>query len=437
MTTNVLLYERPFSAKLFRDVIQKVHGDADVTGVSSYRGSSDIWSGEYLYDAMLDYDSGISEEEIRDIIVRDRSLTAMPYERARRIVTRFWNGAQKLFEQGKFDYLYTINIDCYEIDILLRLADRFRVIPISFVGCFIPGYTFLTLRGERRKLDRPVSDCEAEAVTKKLLDKYYLPPSEQHNVKKQEADVRKYFYRRLLIERLYNPLQRAIQRDPDNLIFNVPLIGHSRLTDYMTDSYDKYFVPLDELNIDRGTTVYHPLHVIPEASTSYFCQDVAKLGYEKYVCSIIENADPGINFLIKEHPGMYGRRKLAFYDKLNSYPNVQLISPFASSNELLEMVDTVVVDNGTVGFESLLRGKRVLALEDNYYDDLHPNVFRISSLKKGDLSKPLQAYDSVTTVKSLLTDLFPSDYSNNKQQETCSADQIADGVRMYLSQLEA
>lgn len=437
MTTNVLLYERPFSAKLFRDVIQKVHGESDVTGISSYRGSSDIWSGEYLYDTSLDYDPGISEEKIQDIIVRDRSLVAMPYERARRIVIRFWNGAQKLFEQEKFDYLYTINIDCYEIDILLRLADRFCVTPISFVGCFIPGYTFLTLRGERGKLDRPVSDYEAEAVTTKLLDKYYLPPSEQHNVKKREADVRKFFYRRLLIERLYNPLQRTIQRDPDNLIFNVPLVGHSKLADYMTDSYDKYFMPLDELNIDRNTTVYHPLHVIPEASTSYFCQDVAKLGYENYVCSIIENADPEINFLIKEHPGMYGRRKLAFYDKLNSYPNVQLISPFASSNELLEMVDTVLVDNGTVGFEALLRGKRVLALEDNYYDDLHPNIFRIDSVKKEDLSRPLQSYDSVTTVRSLLTDLFPSDYSNNKQQEACSADQIADGVRMYLSRLEA
>lgn len=436
MAPNILLYERPFSSRLFRDVINGVHGDSDVTGISSYRGSSDIWSGEYLYDGSLDYAPSISEEEIEDIIVRDRSLVVMSRERARRIVSRFWNGVERLFQEERFRYLYTISIDCHEIDIMLRLADRYGVTPVSFVGCFIPGYALISLRGERGRLGRDVPMDEAESVASALLDKYYLPPSELQSVKRSVIDARKYYYRRYLIERIYNPIQRMIKRDPDNLMYNVPLIGNRKLADLMDDAYDQYFTPLEGVSIEKNT-VYHPLHVVPEASTSYFCKDIAKQGYENYICSIVENAEADIDFLIKEHPSMYGKRNLSFYDRLRGYSNVKLIAPYVSSNELLEMVDTVLVDNGTVGFEALLRGKRVLALEASYYSDLHPNLFRVDSVKIDDLNRPLQMYDSIAIVGSLLEDLFPSDYSNNKQQAACSVDQIVNGVSMYLGRLEA
>lgn len=57
------------------------------------------------------------------------------------------------------------------------------------------------------------------------------------------------------------------------------------------------------------------------------------------------------------------------------------------SNELLNMVDNVLVDTGTVGVEALLRGKRVISLSDNYYSDLHPNIVRSGSVTREVLHK--------------------------------------------------
>lgn len=431
--TRILLYERPFSSKLFREVISDVHGAADLTGISSYRGTSDIWSGDYLYDKSLDYKDPECLASMDDIICRDRSLVIMERSRAERIVMRFWNGSKRLFESKPFSYFYTLSIDCYEIDILLRLAEEFGVIPVSFLGSFINGYVWITLRGERNALHRGVTEQEASSVTDVLLNKEYLPGSETRNMSRASRDVARFYYRRKLIEMVYNPLQKVLHHDPDNLHYNIIRFPGLRLRDLYDDSYDSNFTSLADLAIDRARTIYYPMHLVPEATTSYWCKDIAKVGYENYVAGFIEHADPGIHFLVKEHPAMYGKRPLEFYRRLRGYDNVDLINPLVRSNDVLDLVDNVLVDDGTVGVEALIRGKRTLSLEENYYSSLHPNISVVPRVTLKEMARPLLDHAPQTFIADLLDGLFPSDYSNDKQQERCSADQLASGIRLYLA----
>lgn len=436
---NVLLYERPSSSLLFRNVITAVHGQSTITGISSYRGSSEVWSGEFIYQGKYDYYDQECGEQMDDIICRDRSLSLMDRERAERIVRRFWNGARSLFEHGHFDYFYTISIDCYEIDILLRLAQRYGIDAVSWIGTFLKGYARITLRGERRILGRHVTCDEAECLARQLLDKVYLPASESSNIQKKKQDVQRFYVRRKLIENLYNPLQKVLKHDPDNLMYNVYTFPDMTFDDVYGSNYDDYFTSLDCIQIERTNTIYYPMHLIPEATTSYWCQDVITPGkgdnissYAEYVKRFIAEADPGIHFLIKEHPAMFGRRPLTFYRELQSYSNVDVIHPMVRSNDLLDLVDNVLVDDGTVGIESLIRGKRVLSLEENYYSSLHPNISVVPRVTSGELSTRIAEIDPIAFVESLLADTFPSDYDNGKNQNKCAVEPIAAGVKSYL-----
>lgn len=437
--TKILLYERPITSKLFREVISEVHGRVELVGISSYRNCSEIWSGDYLYQDKYDDNSKDCDSVIDDIICRDRSLSLMERDRAERIVRRFWNGAQALFESSHFGYFYTVSIDCYEIDILLRLADRYGVPAVSWIGTFLGDYARITLRGERCELKRAVSEQEVVSIAKKLLNKLYLPSSEKKNVQRRGGDALQFYIRRKLIEMFYNPMQRILKRDPDNLMFNVNNLKSIRFRDVYRLDYDSYFSPLESLSIDRGKTVYYPMHLIPEASTSYWCRDVITSGHggnmESYSCFVrrfVAEADSGVHFLIKEHPAMFGKRPLSFYRELQDLPNVDVMHPMVRSNDLLERVDTVLVDDGTVGIEALLRGKRVVSLEKNYYCHLHSNISIEHRVTQEALSKTLSSVKPYAIIEMLLADMFPSDYKNSSDQGSCSVANIAAGVRLYL-----
>ncbi len=130
---------------------------------------------------------------------------------------------------------------------------------------------------------------------------------------------------------------------------------------------------------------------------------------------------------------MYGRRLLDFYDQLNSFPNVILLHPMDRSNNLLLEVENVVVDNGTVGVEALLRGKRVICLSDNYYQRFHPNAFMRDRITMEALKLPLQEFDNHTFMRSMLQGCFPSNFANSMNGIPKSDPiQAAAGIRTYL-----
>lgn len=78
----------------------------------------------------------------------------------------------------------------------------------------------------------------------------------------------------MLVERVYYPIKKLLDRDPDNHQYNSYLVkGHS-FREYYNRSLDDIFVHSADLVIDKENTVYMPLHFTPEASTSYWCDEV-------------------------------------------------------------------------------------------------------------------------------------------------------------------
>ena len=98
-----------------------------------------------------------------------------------------------------------------------------------------------------------------------MLDKVYLPASESSNIQKKKQDVQRFYVRRKLIENLYNPLQKVLKHDPDNLMYNVYTFPDMTFDDVYGSNYDDYFTSLDCIQIERTNTIYYPMHLIPEA----------------------------------------------------------------------------------------------------------------------------------------------------------------------------
>lgn len=350
---SILVYLRPFSKSVFSEVANRCFSDYDIHYISDFKSCNVMWSGEYLYDEAYDYIDEDLTPIIDDIVMRDRTLRIMQYELAAMLVRRFWNGIRTLFRVQFFSYALILPVDCYTLDIIDRVAKLYGITVISFIGTFLSNYTRFSVRGEFHELHRNVSDHEVSNVLKGLLKTDYLPASEIKNIKANPKTVCKYFMRRKLIEEIYYPILKYYYRDKFNYHYNMYYLRDRKLSDYYDSQYDSYFEKSIPNDWDKKLIVFFPMHLIPEATTDYWCKNILATNYLAYISKLIENSDKNIKFLIKEHPAMYGKRLLNFYSKLKAYSNVCLIHPFVRSNNLLASVENVIVDNGTIGVESL------------------------------------------------------------------------------------
>lgn len=431
---KILVYGKKESRLLFCKAFKSAVEECDFVTISNFKDGAEIWSGDYLYNSHYDLGSDIDEKVILDIVQRDRSLSKLDYESARLYVVRYWHGVEHLFEQN-FDAFMGSSVDMFTIDILQRIALIKKVPVIAPLGSFLEGYAWFTLHGERIDLGRIPDEAEVEKVYQELLKDSFLPLSERNSAKRQRFNMRYFFWRRKIIENIYNPLRLKITGDPVNPERIIRLFRGKKAKEFFPLNLDSYFDDFDSLKFDQSRTVYLPMHVVPEATTLYWTSDVPRLGYLRYLLELVDRSDKDVVFLIKEHPSMYGKRSVNFYTALKSRKNVYLLHPLCRSNEVLQRVTNVVVDTGSVGVESLLRGKRVLAISDSYYANLHPNWHRVNAVTKEALNVKLVDYDPRLFLSTLLSAFFPSDYRNAKHQDRCDFQALAYGIRLYLNQL--
>lgn len=431
---NVLLYVRPKAIEFFTAVADMVFQNTRIVTYSDYNGIADFWAGKYIYNDEYDRQNDEFEKQVDDILPRCRTLRRMNHDLAYKLARRYWNGMEEFFSEQNFDYLLTIPIDCYTLDIIVRVAERHGVHIISFVGSPFENRAKLTVRGEYNRVRDDVPQEEIKMFVDKMMRISYLSPSEKDNVKQNHYSIYKYYIRRFLIEYFYYPLKKWQDKDPWNYHYNIFEVKGIPFKTIYNKKFESYFSHLKDVSFEREKTVYYPMHLIPEATTEYWCPDIAVTDYNKFILNMIKAADKGITFIIKEHPAMYGRRQLSFYEELRTLPNVILLHPMDRSNNLLLEVDNVVVDNGTVGIEALMRNKRVLVLSDNYYYRFHPNAHLIDRVTEDSLEIPLVEYDNYKFMNNLLEGCFESDFCNSTDGiPQSNPKQMADGIISYLN----
>ena len=110
-----------------------------------------------------------------------------------------------------------------------------------------------------------------------------------------------------------------------------------------------------------------PLHYEPEVTLDllapYFRDQLSLIKY------IAQSLPVNHRLLVKEHPGMKGRRNPSFYKEIEGIKNVILLDLNFDSYNVLDAKNCkgLIVINSTVGFEAVLLGKPVISFGKTFY----------------------------------------------------------------------
>lgn len=141
---------------------------------------------------------------------------------------------------------------------------------------------------------------------------------------------------------------------------------------------------ISEINVNEPY-IYCSLQYQPEASTSPMAGRYVQQWL--MVAQIARYLPSGWSLYVKEHPsqfsGEYARygesfRSVAYYDKLRSYPNVNLVSLSVNSFDLIDNARAVAAPGGTVCFEAVARGKPVLNFGAGFFKGC-PGMWQVTS----------------------------------------------------------
>ncbi|MDF1750893.1 MAG: hypothetical protein P1V34_18670 [Alphaproteobacteria bacterium] len=169
----------------------------------------------------------------------------------------------------------------------------------------------------------------------------------------------------LILQNIYKHLRYRLGRSRKAkigyyMIGEIKMIIHGRTqAKYLTGPDCPRLADLD----DRYRYVFFPLQVEPEVSLhglapEYFDQinTIAQISF---------NLPADAKLIVKEHPAQIGRRGTAFYKKIQSFPNVILISELEHSYPVMRSCDLVLSVTSSVAHEAAVMGKKVVYLFGN------------------------------------------------------------------------
>jgi hypothetical protein len=115
---------------------------------------------------------------------------------------------------------------------------------------------------------------------------------------------------------------------------------------------------------------FFPLHVEPEEriliKSQFFADQLS------VIKNISQSLPIGTNLLVKEHPAMklLGWRDLDFYKKILEMPNVKLIHPSVSTEDLIQNSSFIITIAGTTAIEAAFYGKPSVVFTDVIFSSL-------------------------------------------------------------------
>lgn len=161
--------------------------------------------------------------------------------------------------------------------------------------------------------------------------------------------------------------------------------------------------------------VYFPMHVEPERSmaikTPYYSNQ------HDLIFNIAKSLPIGFRLYVKEHMKMkrLGWRPISYYKKILNLPNVRLLHPSITTDEILKKSSLVVTIGGTTGFEAAFYKKPTIVLSDMSYS-LLSSVYRLKNIEdlpnaiRMMLTKQLDYSDFEKLVKIMDKNSFEFDY---------------------------
>jgi hypothetical protein len=132
---------------------------------------------------------------------------------------------------------------------------------------------------------------------------------------------------------------------------------------------------------DNTSFIYFPLQMEPERilliDAKYYTNQIS------VITNIAKSIPINYTLFVKEHPIMsiWGWRDTNFYKQIMDIPNVKLIHPSVSSDDIIKKCSLVITIAGTAAQEAVFHGKPALSFTKQLYC-LLPSVYHIKSFEE-------------------------------------------------------
>ena len=142
-----------------------------------------------------------------------------------------------------------------------------------------------------------------------------------------------------------------------------------------------------DLVVCKQEFFYFPLQVVPEISANLWAPN--SQNFLETIRATAMNLPGKYTLVVKEHPVMIGWRNPKFYKKISNLPNIKIVSPSLTSDEIIRNPKCigVITASGTTGFESVILGKLAFTFAPMFYNEL-PNSAHITNIN--DINKILR-----------------------------------------------
>jgi len=269
-----------------------------------------------------------------------------------------------VFDEYEPDVVLSETIDSYIMDLMYFESLKRNIPFIGLIAVFVNGYFRVSARGEHNCMRSPGAQ-EVSDVLQVLENKSYLPDFVRKDKKNPTLSILRKWLRNI-IKIPYFFLKRYVSGDFYNYHYWQSVIISKQWLHFRPRFEIGNKNWLDSLSVVNKPVIYLPLQMIPEATVDYWCETTDVIDYDNSLLKFIDSHQE-LHFLIKEHPNVIGYRNPSLYDRLSKLFNVTICPTQVESNSLFEHYDAVLVWTGTVGFETVLRGKPALCFSRPYY----------------------------------------------------------------------
>jgi hypothetical protein len=372
MSGTVLSYVRPWNMEQFTFLASQMAPGARVVRCSEHAQIDEAGIASRYYAALKARHGsdtgllpGIGEDEVLDVIARCRLLRKLSEQKARRHLWAMAHAIDQALEALSPTLIVSLTIDSYVMD-LLRILARLRSIRfVAFIGTFANGCYRISARGEPNTFGA-ADQTLVDELRQKLLKDDYAPSFNAKSI----SNPRKSVYRRWAANVARVPwfwMKRLVSGDYYNYHYWVSQLVSFEQLHWLPPSDPGDGDWLERLKGSPRPSIFIPLQMFPECTVDYWCQDVRVIDYYRVLDQLIGTLSSRFNIVIKEHPSVMGSRPSGFYARLAKDPRVIVVPTYTPSNQVLAEVDSVLVWTGSVGFESILRGKAVFGLAQPFW----------------------------------------------------------------------
>lgn len=424
MSATVLSYVRPWNREQFTFLAEQLLPGARVVRASEHASVDEagIVRRYYAYlegsSELVSLPAALSEPEARDVIARCRLLRELPHQQARLHLSAMARAIDEVLEEVAPTLVVSLVIDSYVMD-LLHIFARARTIRfVAFIGTFVNGFYRISARGEANSFGE-ADPVVVEELRQRLLQDNYAPAFNRKSI----SNPRKSVYRRWAANTARLPwfwLKRVLGDDYYNYHYWVSQLRSLEQFHWLPPSDPGDSGWLSKLKASSRPSVFIPLQMFPECTVDYWCQDVRVIDYYAVLDKLLEKLSSRFNVLIKEHPSVMGSRPRGFYSRLANDPRVTVVPTYTPSNLVLKEADAVLVWTGSVGFESILRGKPVFGLAKPFYAsgerfmtiDMEPDLDAMAEHIAHCQANPISVDEQNAILGHLASQLLRGDFIN-------------------------